>query len=46
MKRLFLKSIVTGAALVCMAAAIPAFAQDIKERTIKFAMTAQPGHPA
>ncbi len=43
MKRLFLKSIAVGVAIAAFGAAS---AQDIKERTIKFAANAPEGHPA
>jgi tripartite ATP-independent transporter DctP family solute receptor len=43
MKRVFLKTLV---ALAAVAAAGGALAQDIKERTLKFALVANDGHPA
>ena len=43
MKRAFLKTLV---ALAAVAAAGGALAQDIKERTLKFALVANDGHPA
>jgi TRAP-type transport system periplasmic protein len=43
MKRLFIKSVLASVALAAFGAAS---AQDIKERTLKFALTAADGHPA
>jgi len=43
MKRLFIKSVLAGMVLVAFGTAS---AQDIKERTIKFAANAPEGHPA
>ncbi len=48
MKTTFLKSIVLGATMAAalVAASASAQAQDIRERTLKFALTAADGHPA
>ena len=43
MKRLFIKTVLASVALAAVGAAS---AQDIKERTIKFASNAAEGHPA
>ena len=46
MKRLLLKTIVAAIAGTAVFAALPAFAQDIKERTLKFTLNGPEGHPA
>ncbi len=44
MKRLLLKTIVAAIASTAVFAALPTFAQDIKERTLKFTLNGPEGH--